>query len=307
MSRATTAGGRPEVSVPEGRRLRQLADIEVGVLRGVGEAAGRELGQLGIATVLDLLTYYPRRYIDGSRLARVGDLAVGESASVLAEVRRVRAGGPPRRGGRGRPSRVELVVGDATGSLPVVFFNQSWRAGQLPVGTLALFFGKLGSYRDAPQLVNPVVEVVRSGPGDDGDAPVAGRIFAVYPLSEKSDLTSMRLSRYAAEALDRAGAFADPLDDRSAGRALAHRPHDRLRWHPPPGQRRRPRPGPAAPGLRRALPPAAGPRAPTGAAAAGCPGDPPRRGYGWRRRPARRPVRGRAAVRADGGPAPGHG
>ena len=51
-------------------------------------------------SVLDLLTHYPRRYIDGTRLVPLAGLAVGETASVLAEVRGVRR--PPTRYGRGR-------------------------------------------------------------------------------------------------------------------------------------------------------------------------------------------------------------
>ena len=54
---------------------------------------------------------------------------------MLATVRRVeRPAG--RAGGRGRraPARVELEVADAGGRIKVVFFNQSWRARQLPSG-----------------------------------------------------------------------------------------------------------------------------------------------------------------------------
>ncbi len=75
--------------------------------------------------------------------------------------------------GRGRrrgPSRVELQIADDSGRLRVVFFNQAWRAKQLPVGTLALFFGTIGSYRDALQLNSPMAEVLElaGGDGEDG-------------------------------------------------------------------------------------------------------------------------------------------
>ena len=62
----------------------------VAVLDGVGTEAERELAELGIETVLDLVTHYPRRYIDGTRLVPIAELAEGEKASVLAEVTRVR-------------------------------------------------------------------------------------------------------------------------------------------------------------------------------------------------------------------------
>jgi ATP-dependent DNA helicase RecG len=200
-----------------GRKLRQLAELPVSVLKGVGSTTQVELGALEIDTVLDLVTHYPRRYIDGTRLLPLGEIAVGDTASILAEVRRVHR--PPARYGRGRgrsPARVEIEVSDGSGRLTVVFFNQTWRATQLPVGTLALFYGKVATYRDARQMVNPTAEVLRTADdaddGSDADAaPESGRVFPVYPLSDKTALTSARLGRLVAEALDRAGTFAEPL------------------------------------------------------------------------------------------------
>jgi ATP-dependent DNA helicase RecG len=85
-------------------------------------------------------------------------------------------------------------------------------------------------------MVNPTAEVLRgadeSVTGDDG--PSSGRIYPVYPLTEKAALTSARIGRLVHEALDRAGSFADPLDervrsdyglvDRTAAFAGIHRP-----------------------------------------------------------------------------------
>jgi ATP-dependent DNA helicase RecG len=200
-----------------GRKLRQLAELPVSVLKGVGAVAERELAELGIESVLDLITHYPRRYIDGTRLIPIADLAVGDRASILAEVTRVSR--PTAGYGRGRrrgPSRVTVEIADESGRLAVVFFNQAWRANQLAPGTLALFYGTIGTYRDALQLNSPTAEVLRAAgddADDDDDAARSGRVFPVYPLTEKAKLTSGRLTRYVGEALDRAGRFADPLPE----------------------------------------------------------------------------------------------
>jgi ATP-dependent DNA helicase RecG len=195
--------------------------LPVSVLKGVGEAARSELAELEIETVLDLLTHYPRRYIDATKLTPIADLSVGDKTSVLGRVTRVSR--PPSGYGRGRrraPSRVVLEIADDSGRLDVVFFNQTWRAKQLPVGTLALFFGSIGSYRGALQLGSPTAEVLRAagedagGEGDDPeDGEPTGRILPVYPLTERARITSARLGRYTGEALDRAGRFADPVPE----------------------------------------------------------------------------------------------
>ena len=211
---------------PVERRLGQLAELPVTVLHGVGDRVASDLGELGIVTVLDLLTHYPRRYVDGTRMVTLGELVEGDKATVLARVSRVTA--PPSRGGRGRgraPSRVSLQVTDGRGHLTVVFFNQPWRAKQLPVGALALFFGPVASYRGALQMVNPTAEVLQSADEPNRESGEAsprggvpeegfgGRVYPVYPLSEKAGLTSARISRLVHEALDRAGAFADPVPE----------------------------------------------------------------------------------------------
>ena len=188
--------------------------------------------------VLDLLTHYPRqgRYIDGTRLVPIAELEVGDKASVLGQVTRVsRPSSGYGRGRRRSPSRVEVEIADNSGRLKVVFFNQAWRAKQLAVGTLALFFGTISSYRDALQLASPTAEVLRTA-GDEAEPDEgsrSGRVFPVYPLTEKANLTSARISRYVGEALDRAGRFADPRARSMAPAIRSRRPHRCLQPHPP--------------------------------------------------------------------------
>jgi ATP-dependent DNA helicase RecG len=192
----------PPPGAPDGggRTLPFLALQPVGVLRGVGPKRQGTLGELGIESVLDLLTHYPRRYIDRTRQRAVAEISEGEEALVLATVRALRS----RRTRQGR-ALVELDVGDDTGTLRVVFFNQGWRAKQLPVGSEALFFGSIVSYRGRPQLTNPVVDLVGSAGAR------TGRIVPVYASSEKAGITSWDIAGLVTEALDRAGHFADPL------------------------------------------------------------------------------------------------
>ncbi len=191
-----------------GRRLAQLDEIPVDRLASVGPRRSASLAEVGITTVLDLVLTFPRRYLDRSRQADLSDLAVGDEAVVLAEVVSVRS----RRTRNGR-ALVEVDVEDQTQAMTVTFFNQPWRAKQLGTGVQALFFGKLDEFRGRRRMVNPVVDVIVGVDGDARQATRTMRVIPVYPASQKAGLTSWELSRACAEALERAGEFADPMDD----------------------------------------------------------------------------------------------
>ncbi|HEY6696873.1 MAG TPA: DNA helicase RecG, partial [Acidimicrobiales bacterium] len=116
--------------------LGQLAALPVTRLKGVGERKAEGLAVVGVESLLDLLTYYPRRYVDRTNEARIGDLVVGEEALVLVTVERVAS-----RRTRGRPPKILVTVDvtDGSGHLRVSFFNQAWRERQLRPGmTVAL-------------------------------------------------------------------------------------------------------------------------------------------------------------------------
>ncbi len=196
-----------------GRRLTQLADIPVTELHGIGPKHATALAEaFDVRTVLDLLTHYPRRYVDRTNEQRIADLQIGEPAMVLATVRKISA-----RRTRGRPPRtlVTADVTDGSGYLRVTFFNQGWRERQLPAGTECVLFGKVEDYRGRLQMTNPVVDLI-------GDR--TGKIIAMYPQSEKERITTWDIARWMTEVLDRAKTFAEPVP---AELLRAHRLIDR--------------------------------------------------------------------------------
>jgi ATP-dependent DNA helicase RecG len=190
------------------RRLRQLAGIPVSQLRHVGEKRVAALATLAINNIFDLLTIYPRRYIDRTKRVDLSDLAIGEEAAVFAEVQRVTG----RRTRQGK-ALVEVTVSDDGGTLKIVFFNQAWRERQLTVGVQALFFGKVSDYRDQRQMTNPVVDVIVGATGEERDASRVGRVVAIYPASGKAGLTSWEMGGFIEESLKRAGPLLDPVPD----------------------------------------------------------------------------------------------
>ena len=169
--------------------LRELDAISVDRLQGGGEERRTSLGEVDIESVFDLLTHYPRRYVDRSREAKLGEVTPGQEVMVVADVESVKS-----RRTRNRRSIVEVSLSDDTGSLKLVFFNQAWRSKQLKQGLTVALFGKVDLYRGQLQMTNPLVDLV-------GDR--TGRIIAIYPQSEKAGLTTWDIGRWSTEALRR--------------------------------------------------------------------------------------------------------
>ena len=181
--------------------LRELAEIDVGRLRGVGERKREALSAFDIENVLDLVTTYPRRWVDRTNEARIEDLVTGDEALVLVTVRSV-----AKRMLRNRRTMVTASVGDGTGRMQVVFFNQPWRERQLTEGLQVALFGKAEEYRGGLQMTNPIVDLI-------GDR--TGRIVAIYPQSEKVQLSTWELAGWIENALERCRprGVADPVPD----------------------------------------------------------------------------------------------
>lgn len=181
------------------RRLSRLAEIPVTELAGVGPKKAEALASMDITTVLDLLMHYPRRYLDRTNEARIGDAPLGEESMVLGIVRKVQS-----RRTRNRRTIVQIDVSDGSGYLRCTFFNQPWRERQLTEGTNAVLFGKVEMFQGRKQMTNPVVDLI-------GDR--TGRIVPIYPQSDKAQLTTWEIGGWVEEALRRAGTFEDPVPE----------------------------------------------------------------------------------------------
>ena len=207
----------------KGVTLRELKERPVTDLHGVNSRKAEMLQKIEVRSVLDLITVYPRRYIDRSKQTTIADLTVGEEGMVLVTVAKVAT-----RRMRNRRSLVEVTVEDETGRMRLVFFNQPWRSKQLTEDKEAIIFGRLDLYQGNKQMTNPIVDLV-------GDR--TGRIVAVYPQSEVAGVQSWDLDALVAEALRRVmkvRGFEDPvpkeirenyrLVDRSTAFLQIHRP-----------------------------------------------------------------------------------
>ena len=181
--------------------LRLLDERSVAELKGVGPKKVAALESVGVTSVLDLLTTYPRRWVDRTEEARVIDLMPGREALVLVTVRSV-----TKRPTRNRRMMVTAQVGDGSGRMSAVFFNQPWRERQLQPGMTVALFGKADTYRGSLQMTNPIVDLI-------GDR--TGRIVPIYPQSEKAELSTWEIAGWVESALQRCRArgIADPVPE----------------------------------------------------------------------------------------------
>ncbi|MCL4694753.1 MAG: ATP-dependent DNA helicase RecG [Candidatus Hydrogenedentes bacterium] len=152
-----------------------LATDSVSNLPGVGDKRAELLGNLGIATVRDLLFHFPREYQDRRDIAAIADIAEGDTVTIEAEVVKSR---PVRL--RRRLSLAEVTLRDASGEIRAVWFGQDYLARVLKPGARGFFTGTAGKWNGVA-LRNPDYELQT---GDEDDLINSGCIVPVYRLTD---------------------------------------------------------------------------------------------------------------------------
>ena len=180
-----------------------MADLSTDVrqIKGIGEQRAKALGKLGIFTLRDLISWFPRKYEDRTQVKRIADLVPGESACVAAMI----ASPPTVAHIRKGMDLVKVRAVDESGVLDVTFFNQTWLKNQLRQGETYYFYGKAEGNLLRRAMASPVVE-----PADRRE--VTGRIVPIYPLT--AGVSQLVLSRSIRQGLDEcADILPDALPD----------------------------------------------------------------------------------------------
>ncbi len=182
----------------EWRKRVKLTD-SVNAVRGVGVKKAALLTRLGVRTVYDLLTFYPRAYEDQSRITRIMDLAAGARATVLGVIQQVAERQTRRRGF----TVLTALVGDGTVYAQAVWFNQHFLKGKLRAGQRILLTGKVDyAYGGGGQMAfSPVTSFALLGAQEDAATHLG--ILPVYAATE--GLTQKQLRQMMADVLAHAG------------------------------------------------------------------------------------------------------
>ncbi len=152
--------------------MAQLSD-DIRYLKGIGEQRAKSLSKLGINTLSDLLSYFPRSYEDRSKHVPIAALTPDESACVRGLVASEPTLSRVRRG----MELVKLRVVDDTGSMDITYFNQSYVQKQLKAGQSYVFYGRVTIEGNRCSMTNPLFEA------QDAPTFVTGRIVPIYRLT----------------------------------------------------------------------------------------------------------------------------
>ena len=158
----------------------QLTD-GIQYVKGVGPKKKAELNRLGLFTVYDLLTYFPRTYEDQSVLTKISELQAGEKSTVAGTIMNV----SERQGGRRGMNILTALIGDGTGILQVTWFNQKYLKSKLKVGKKVFVTGKAAyAFGGRGQLAMSQLMSFQILDEDDTPENMMG-IMPVYPATEK--------------------------------------------------------------------------------------------------------------------------
>ena len=148
-----------------------MADLKTDVryIKGIGEKKAQALNKLGVFSLYDLISYFPRKYEDRSVYKPIALTADGETVCVCALVADTPRLTRIRRG----LDIVKLRAVDESGVLDVTFFNQSYAKDNLHRGESYIFYGKIEAHGARRAMTNPIYE------REDGTRSVTGRIIPV--------------------------------------------------------------------------------------------------------------------------------
>lgn len=152
---------------------------EIKFLKGVGPKRAEALSGIGLHTLWDLLHYYPRRYLDRSKITSIRQARIHEEVTIIGQVENFAL----IRNHRGKGSRFRLILSDPTGSISLVWFRGAqYFEKAFEVGETLAVYGKIDYYNREIQIAHP--EIDRLDADENVNFMHTGSIIPQYPSSE---------------------------------------------------------------------------------------------------------------------------
>ncbi len=163
---------------------KQSTDSPITVIRGISSSLATKFNKLGVNTVRDLLYFFPHRHLDYSQRKSISQLTEGEDETIIANVWQAHE---TRLGGR---RSTEAIVGDETGNVRIVWFNNPYLAKTLKTNTRIVVSGRIGLFNGRHVFESPEWELV-----EDREEPIAQCEPAPYPLQTPTPETQTHVAR----------------------------------------------------------------------------------------------------------------
>ena len=132
--------------------------MKIEQLSGVGKKRAECFHRLGVYSVGQLLSFYPRDYEDWSDITDIADVSDGANVCIRAVV------GAPFESGYTKSGKfiAKTAVYDDSGGAQLVFFNNRYITSMLKYGETYRFFGKASHTLDGVSMISPVFEPDKS-------------------------------------------------------------------------------------------------------------------------------------------------
>jgi len=166
---------------------------DISSLKRVGAKTISRLKKLKIFSLLDLISYIPRGYLDLSNLRKISELKEEEFVTVIGDIKDAQASYARR----GRQV-LRVAVFDGTGYLFCIWFNQNYLKERFSCGSKFAFSGKITRRGMQLQMVNPFYEELVDD--DLGEAEANIKVVPLYSLT--SGLYVKQLRRMISSLLD---------------------------------------------------------------------------------------------------------
>ena len=211
-------------------------DTPVRYIKGVGPVRAEQLASLGVVTLEDLLTYFPRRFDLRRQVQPIATLrGMEDAATVAGEVVEV----DERR--FGKHPYFSCTLDDGSGWVIAKWFHGGYLRDRVIPGVHLAVSGKVSLHREYPQFINPRHQIIWDPKGTDLSN---DELLPVYPAGAKltSGMIGLIIKRVLPQAAGLVERWFEPeyraargLMDRPEAILAMHRPEDREQW----GQARR--------------------------------------------------------------------
>jgi ATP-dependent DNA helicase RecG len=129
--------------------------VDIRYVKGIGEKKAKLMNKLGLFTMHDLVSYFPRAYEDRTAVKKISELELEEDICIEAGL----VAAPRLSHIRKGLSVLKFRVSDGTGMVDITCFNQPWLKDKLKTGELYIFFGRVGGNLLHREMTNPVFEL----------------------------------------------------------------------------------------------------------------------------------------------------